>query len=107
VFWWSIALLVLLGFTMMIEMGASNTLIQSMVPDGLRGRVMSVYTMMVMGMAPMGSLLSGAVANRLGAPNTVAIGGLICMVAAMIFAVRVRRIRVHARKLILAQREEG
>ena len=106
VFWWSIAGLVLLGFTMMIEMGASNTLIQSMVPDGLRGRVMSVYTMMVMGMAPIGSLLAGAVANRLGAPNTVAIGGLICLLAAAVFAVRVRRIRVHARRLILAQREQ-
>ena len=51
---------------MMIQMGASNTLIQSMVPDHLRGRVMSVYSMMFMGMAPIGSLLAGAAADRVG-----------------------------------------
>ena len=68
VFWLSAAILVPVGFAMMIEMGSSNTLIQSMVPDQLRGRVMSVYSMMFMGMAPIGSLLAGAAADHIGAP---------------------------------------
>ena len=64
---------------MMVEMAASNTLIQSMVPDRLRGRVMAVYSMMFMGMAPVGALLAGAIAAPVGAPETVAIGGAVCV----------------------------
>src|SRR5437879_4940139 len=64
----STVILILVGFTMMLQMTASNTLIQSMVPDRLRGRVMSVYAMMFMGMAPVGAFSAGAVAHRLGAP---------------------------------------
>jgi len=97
------ALLVPIGFAMMIEMGSSNTLIQSMVPDRLRGRVMSVYSMMFMGMAPIGSLLAGGAANRFGAPVTVAGGGVICMAAAGAFWLRLPEIRTHARRLIVAQ----
>ena len=99
----SAAILVPAGFCMMIQMGSSNTLIQSMVPDRLRGRVMSVYSMMFMGMAPIGSLLAGATAGRLGAPATVAAGGLICMTAAGVFWLRWPGIRVHARRLIAEQ----
>ena len=106
-FWLSAALLVPVGFAMMIEMGSSNTLIQSMVPDRLRGRVMSVYSMMFMGMAPVGSLLAGAAANRIGAPWTVAAGGLICMAAAGVFSIWLPRIRVGARRLIVAQQMAG
>jgi MFS family permease len=102
-YWLSIVLLVPVGFSMMIEMGSSNTLIQSMVPDRLRGRVMSVYSMMFMGMAPLGSLLAGASADRLGAPWTVATGGIVCMCAAGIYWLFLPRIRVGARQLILAQ----
>jgi MFS family permease len=102
-YWLSIVLLVPVGFSMMIEMGSSNTLIQSMVPDRLRGRVMSVYSMMFMGMAPLGSLLAGASADRLGAPWTVASGGIVCMCAAGIYWMFLPRIRVGARQLILAQ----
>ena len=56
------------GFAMMVEMGSSNTLIQTMSPDHLRGRVMSVYSMMFMGMAPLGAVLSGVTAGPFGAP---------------------------------------
>jgi MFS family permease len=101
------ALLVPIGFAMMIEMGSSNTLIQSMVPDRLRGRVMAVYSMMFMGMAPIGSLLSGASAQRFGAPLTVAGGGVICMAAAGAFWLRLPHIRTHARRLIVAQQMEA
>ncbi len=106
-FWLSAALLVPLGFSMMIQMGSSNTLIQSMSPDRLRGRVMSVYSMMFMGMAPIGSLLAGACAGKLGAPLTVAAGGVICMAAAGLFWIRLPAIRVGARRLIVAQQMAG
>jgi MFS family permease len=107
VFWVSAAILVPIGFSMMIEMGSSNTLIQSMVPDELRGRVMSVYSMMFMGMAPIGSLLAGAAAGHIGAPWTVAIGGIFCAIAAGLFAIKLPGIRVHARRLIVAQQMAG
>ncbi|MDR3699819.1 MAG: MFS transporter [Candidatus Sulfopaludibacter sp.] len=103
-YWLSIAILVPVGFALMIEMGSSNTLIQSMVPDRLRGRVMAVYSMMFMGMGPIGSLLAGAAADRMGAPGTVAVGGVVCIAAAGTFAVFLPRFREHARRLILEQR---
>ena len=78
-FWLSVILLLPVGYSMMLQMACSNTLIQVMVPDALRGRVMAVYSMMFMGMAPIGALLGGALAERLGAPRTVAIGGLACL----------------------------
>jgi MFS family permease len=102
-YWLSIVLLAPVGFSMMIEMGSSNTLIQSMVPDRLRGRVMSVYSMMFMGMAPLGSLIAGAAADRIGAPRTVASGGVICMCATAVYWVFLPRIRMGARRLIVAQ----
>jgi len=101
------ALLVPIGFAMMIEMGSSNTLIQSMVPDQLRGRVMSVYSMMFMGMAPVGSLLAGAAAQRFGAPMTVAGGGVICLASAAVFWRWLPQIRTHARRMIVAQQMEA
>jgi MFS family permease len=102
-FWLSVALLVPVGFGMMLETTTSNTLIQAMVPDELRGRVMAVYTMMFMGMAPLGSLFSGAVADRLGAPVTLSIGGFVCMIAASVFLVRLPQFRIGARELVVAQ----
>jgi MFS family permease len=107
VFWLSALLLVPVGYAMMLQMAASNTLIQSMVPDALRGRVMALYSMMFMGMAPFGSLWSGAVAERIGAPRTVAIGGVVCLVAAGVFASRLASLRVEARHLIVAQGLDG
>lgn len=102
-YWLSMAVLVLVGFSVMIENGSSNTLIQSMVPDNLRGRVMSVYSMMFMGMAPIGSLIAGAAAGRVGAPVTVAAGGGVCLICASVFLGFLPRIRVDARRLIVAQ----
>jgi MFS family permease len=102
-FYLSVALLVPVGFSMMLQMASSNTLIQTMSPDALRGRVMAVYSMMFMGMAPFGSLLAGALADRLGAPITVALGGFACLLGALIFASRWPSLRGEARQLILAQ----
>jgi MFS family permease len=103
VLWISTALLIPAGFFMMVEMAASNTLIQSMIPNRLRGRVMSVYSMMFMGMAPMGALVAGALAAPLGAPITVAIGGAICAVGGVVFGAGLPHLRGPARELIVAQ----
>jgi MFS family permease len=88
-------------------MSSSNTLIQAMVPDQLRGRVMAVYSMMLMGMAPFGALLGGALADRLGAPLTVMMGAVACLGGALIFGLRLPKIRGEARRLILAQQMVG
>ncbi len=106
-FWLSCGILVPVGFAMMVEMGSSNTLIQSMSPDHLRGRVMSVYSMMFMGMAPVGAVLSGFAAGKWGAPITIASGGLICMAAAAIFRWRLPGLRMDARRLIAAAQMAG
>src|SRR5438128_1514723 len=103
VFWLSTVLLVPVGFCMMVQLASSNTLIQSMVPDRLRGRVMAVYSMMFMGMAPFGALLAGLLATRLGAPLTVAIGGMVCVGGAAIFRSKLPAVRAEGRQLILAQ----
>jgi MFS family permease len=101
--WLSAALLVPAGCCMMVEMAASNTLIQSMVPDRLRGRVMAMYSMMFMGMGPIGALYAGIVATPLGAPLTVAIGGAACVAGGFAFAARLPALRGPARALIVAQ----
>jgi MFS family permease len=102
-FWLSTALMVPVGFSLMVEMASSNTLIQAMVPDRLRGRVMSVYSMMFLGMAPFGGLAAGYAAERIGAPATIAGGGVICVAAAIVFRLRLPSLRVEARALIVAQ----
>jgi len=81
----STLLLVPAGFTVMLHMSGSNTLLQTMSPDRMRGRAMSFYSMSLMGMAPLGSLFAGAVATRIGAPQTVAVGGVLCIAGALIF----------------------
>jgi MFS family permease len=102
-FWLSFALLIPIGFFMMMQWSASNTLIQTMAPDNLRGRVMAIYSMMFMGMAPVGALLAGVLAGRLGAPLTVGAGGSIAVVGAAGFALRLPSLRAEARELIVAQ----
>lgn len=102
-FWLSTALLAPVGFAFILQMASSNTLIQSMVPDRLRGRVMAVYSMMFMGMAPLGALGAGITASRLGAPAAVMIGGAACIFSALVFGSRLPSLRAEAHQLILAQ----
>jgi len=106
-FWLSGFLLIPVGFCIMLQMACSNTLIQTMVPDILRGRVMSLYSMMFMGMAPFGALLGGAMADRLGAPWAVAIGGVAAIVGAGLFGRKLPVFRGEARQLIIAQAVAG
>jgi len=103
----SVAMLVPVGFCMMVQMASSNTLIQAMVPDRLRGRTMAVYSMMFMGMAPLGSLLAGELGSRIGAQWTVALGGAGAVIGGIIFARQLPKLRVEARQLILAQALAG
>jgi len=105
--WLSAALLVPVGYALMLEMASSNTLIQAMVPDHLRGRVMAVYSMMFMGMAPLGALAAGLAAHAFGAPETVAAGGVLCILGGAIFARKLPSLRTEGRRLIIAQQAVG
>lgn len=78
-FWLSALLLVPVGFSMIVSMAAANTMLQTLCPDELRGRVMALYSMVFMGMAPFGALLSGSLAHLIGAPATVTAGGVACI----------------------------
>jgi MFS family permease len=106
-FWLSVFLLLPVGCSMMVQMASSNTLIQSMVPDHLRGRVMAIYSMMFMGMAPFGALMAGAIAHRLGAPLTVALGGAACLIGAAWFGAQLPAFRIAAREIIVALQTAG
>ncbi|HEV2798998.1 MAG TPA: MFS transporter [Pyrinomonadaceae bacterium] len=100
----AIAVLVFVGFSMILQISSSNTLVQAMVPDALRGRVMAVYSMMFLGMAPLGALLAGWLAERAGAANTVALGGVGCILSAIVFSLRLPALRREARALLVADR---
>ncbi len=106
-FWLSAFLLMPVGYSMMLQMGCCNTLIQTMVPDHLRGRVMSLYSMMYMGMAPFGAFFGGAMAHRFGAPITVSIGGVACVIGSVLFWRALPDLRIEARRLIVAQGLSG
>jgi MFS family permease len=107
--WWILSALLLIpvGFSVMTQMGSTNTLIQSMVPDRLRGRTMAVYSMMFLGVAPFGALLSGWSADRIGAPHTLALGGVIAILGAIAFARHLPKIRIEARQLLDAASVEA
>jgi MFS family permease len=96
IFWVSVLFLLPVGFCFMVTLASTNTMIQIMVPDNLRGRVMAMHVMMFMGMAPFGSLIAGAVAERLGAPLTVAMGAVCCFGAALIFMLRLPKLQLAA-----------
>jgi len=93
VLWLSACLLAVTGFGMMVNMAASNTILQTIADDDKRGRVMSFYTVAFMGMAPIGSLAAGALASRIGVTNTLVAGGAICFLAAFIFALKLPLLR--------------
>lgn len=89
VFWLSAAVLFFVGFAATVQLAATNTVTQSRVPDALRGRVMAVYATMFMGIQPVGALLAGGVAKHIGAPMTLAIFGVVLLLGAIVFALRV------------------
>jgi len=93
VVWLSLILAFVAGLGMMAQMACSNTVIQTIVDDDKRGRVMSLFTMAFIGMAPFGSLFAGALASRIGAPHTLAIGGGVCVAGGIVFASRLKAMR--------------
>jgi len=96
----SLAAMLLVGFTMVTQLDASNTLVQRIVPDELRGRVMAIWTMMLSGLAPFGSLLVGVLAQHFKARRTFAAGGMACIMGAMAFGFSLPILQREARKLI-------
>ncbi|MCE9546038.1 MAG: MFS transporter [Planctomycetia bacterium] len=97
--WLSVALLLVTGFCLMFQLAATNTLLQTLVDEDKRGRVMSLYATAFIGAAPWGSLLGGAVAQRVGAPRVVRFGGWVCVIAALIFTAYLPRLRTHIRPI--------
>ncbi len=93
VFWLSMIMVLIAGMGMMQGMAGSNTVIQTLVPEDKRGRVMSYYTMAFMGMAPFGSLLAGTMANAIGAPWTVIVNGAVVVLGGAWFTTRLPAIR--------------
>src|ERR1700722_5396211 len=89
----SLLLMIVVGFGMMQGLAASNTVIQTLVPEDKRGRVMSYYTMAFVGMAPFGSLLAGALAHRFGASRAVMITGAFCLIGAAWFSTQLKSVR--------------
>lgn len=93
ILWLSIALMVLVGFGLMQCAAASNTIIQALVTEDKRARVMSYYTMAFFGSAPFGSLFAGALAHRIGAPHTIIVTGAFCLAGAFWFTLDLPKVR--------------
>jgi MFS family permease len=89
----SLALLALTGFFMMMETAATNTILQTIVDEDKRGRVMSFYATAFVGMAPVGSLLAGSLASHIGAAHTVQVTGALCVIASLLFTRQLRTLR--------------
>jgi MFS family permease len=97
--WLSVLILPFVGFGLMQQMAPSNTILQTIVHDEKRGRVMSFYSMAFLGMAPFGSLLAGNLAARIGAPATMAVNGVVCLLASLLFARKLPAIRAVVRPI--------
>jgi len=109
--WISFFLLLLTGFGMMVHMASSNTILQTIVDDDKRGRVMSLYAMAFMGMAPLGSLVGGSLAGWIGAPTTLILVGTSCMIGSLLFrkilpSLRIMIRPIYVRKGILSEKSE-
>lgn len=100
-FWLSLPLMLVIGFGMMRQMASSNTILQTIVAEDKRGRVMAFYSMAFLGMAPFGSLLAGSLAARIGAPETIIVSGVLCVLGAVWFAHRLPRVRELIRPIYI------
>jgi MFS family permease len=112
VLWMSLLFMLLTGFGMVLQFAASNTVLQTIVDDDKRGRVMSLFTMAFAGAAPFGSLLAGGLASRIGAPATLLLGGVCCISGSLLFARALPALRemvrpIYARKGIIPEVASG
>jgi predicted MFS family arabinose efflux permease len=97
--WLSLVLMVFAGFGLMQGSSASNTIIQSLVPEDKRARAMSYYTMAFFGAAPFGSLLAGALAHRIGAPHTIILTGACCIAGSLWFTLELPKVKAIMRPI--------
>jgi MFS family permease len=93
----AVPLMFVIGMSMMVQMAATNTLIQSIVEDKMLGRVISLYAMAFFGGAPLGSLLEGALASQIGAIHTFAVAGALCLICGTVFASKLPELRRASR----------
>ena len=106
--WLSVLAMPVIGFGLLVQTAASNTVIQTLVEDRMRGRVMSFYSMAFMGMMPLGSLFSGLMSRLVGAPITMLLNGLLCMAGTLIFVRHLKTLRrqvhpIYVEKGIIAE----
>jgi MFS family permease len=101
VLWLAVPCLVVAGFGFIVQMASSNTIIQTIVDEDKRGRVMSFYMMAFLGTVPFGSLIAGWLSSRIGAPHTLLLGGLCCLSGAAWFAWELPIIRVAVRPIYI------
>jgi MFS family permease len=103
--WYALSMLIMTatGFGFMVHLAASNTLLQTLVREEMRGRVMALYTTAFVGMATFGSLLAGAIAAWAGAPRTLMGSGLLCILGAAVFRYKLPRLREQARPVYVAK----
>jgi MFS family permease len=97
--WISVIILAISGFGFMVHMAATNTILQTIVEDDKRGRAMSFYAMAFMGVAPFGSLLAGSLANLIGVTNAIIIGGMVCIIAALVFTTKIPMLKGHVKPI--------
>jgi MFS family permease len=101
--WISLPVLAATGFALMVQAASCNTLVQTIVDDNKRGRVMGFFAMAFMGTMPFGSLVAGVLARHIGAPATVILGGSLCVLAAVVFARMLPRLRMLVRPIYVAR----
>ena len=99
----TLALMPVIGLGLMVQTASTNTILQTIVDDDQRGRVMSFYSMAFMGMVPLGSLFAGTLAHLIGARATVIVGGGCCIAGALWFVRRLPELRAHIRPIYLRQ----
>jgi MFS family permease len=95
----SMVLVCIAGFSVVVQLASCNTILQTIVDDQKRGRVMSLYTVAFLGMAPLGSLMAGSLASHIGTPNTVRLGGICCIFGSLFFALQLPKIRQIVRPI--------
>ncbi len=94
VLWLSLLMMLVIGLGAILQIASSNTLLQTIVDDDKRGRVMSLYTMAFLGTLPFGNLIAGSLASKLGAPNTLVIGGAFCILGSFLFVRKLPALRL-------------
>jgi MFS family permease len=97
----SLSMMLIAGFGMIVQIASSNTILQSIVDEDKRGRLMSIYTTAIIGVTPLGNLFAGTMAHWIGAPNTLIVNGIACIIGSLIFAVNLPQIRKEVRPIYI------